>query len=336
MSRNVPITTIYSKSKSIASDMVDFTNLREELLHAEFKHRASPTKASERRIAQLEDKIKNHRMATAYYRGFIQSIAIDLTQKNEHTAAGLHKDISGVLSKLFRNDDKSLNKAGEAIMFMSNFAINGEDLLLRVAAKVKDKAKGNVGQATADTLTQMANNIKKMKNDKDIESYLQEYMATPGSSLVNIGSVLVQTPDVIAKVILHEHLVEIGVREFKKENKGRGPNKEELAKINEDKALEAVTSLIDYKMNIPRELRFLEQTGITSFISFWSRIQKVMLVNLRNNPVNALTTILINEMFNLDGGTIFDANIFDKWGSGSLVGGPNPGMDILFPTKLFG
>ena len=336
MSRNIPITTLYRKTKSVTKDMVEFTNLRQELLHAAFEQKAKPSKVIDRKVEKLENSIKNHRLATAYSRGFIQSIAIDLTQKNEHTAGGIHKDVGNVLTKVFRNDDKSLNLAGKAIMTLAKKGINGEDILLRAAALAESKDKNSVPSATARTLTHIAENIKEMKDKNDIENYLQEYMATPGSALVNVGSVLVQTPDVIAKVILHEHLVEEAVRKFKKEHRGRGPNKVELEKINEDAALESVTSFIDYKMNIPRELRFLEQTGITSFITFWSRIQKVMLVSLKNNPVNAITTIMLNEMLNLNGGTIFDANVIDKWGSGSLVGSPQFGMDVVLPTKVFG
>ncbi len=336
MSRNIPITTMYTKTKRISNDMAEFTKIREDLLHAEFRNRAKPSKAGKKRIELLETKIKNHRMASAYFRGFIQSIAIDLTQKNEHTAAGLHKDIGGLIDKIFKNDQGSLNTAGKFIMDVSKWGINGEDLLLKVAAYVEAKGESNVAQATAQTLTEIGNHIKTMKNKDDIAQYLQEYMATPGSALVTVGSVAVQTPDVISKVILQEFLVETAVREYKRDNKGRGPDKATLQQMNEDASIEAVTSFIDYKMNIPRELRFLEQTGITSFISFWARIQKVMLVSLRNNPVNALITILINEMLNLGGGTIFDASLIDKWGSGSLIGGPTPGMDVVLPTKLFG
>jgi len=333
LSKNIPINTIYKKTKSITNEMVEFSNLREELLKTEFSNRAKPTEAKQKKIDSLEKQISEHRLATAYYRGFIQSIAIDVTQKNEHTAHGLNKDIEKLLNKTFRNDDESLNKAGKAITSMMNFGVNGEDLLLKVSELVA-KGDSNVAKATAQTLEEIGNHIKELKDKGDIANYLQEYLATPGTSLVNVGSVMTQTPDVIAKVILHEHLVEQAIRDFTKKN-SRKPNASEMEKINEDAAIEAVTAFIDYKMNIPRELRFLEQTGITSFISFWSRIQKVMLNSLRDNPVNALTTILLTEMLGMSGATIFDASIADKWSNGSLMGGPTPGMDILFPTKLF-
>ena len=336
LSRNIPISTMYKKTIQINNEMADFTQLREDLLHAEFRNRANPSKAEQRRIDMLEKKIENHRLASAYFRGFIQSIAIDLTKKNEHTAAGLQKDTAKILDWLFKDDDASLNMAGEAIMKLSKSLVNGEDLLLSLADKLDTGDRSSTAKAVAKTLSEIAENIQHHKTNDDIAAYLQEFMATPGSGLVTIGSVLIQRPDVISKVILQEFLVDSAVRDYKMSHNGRGPTKEELVKINEDASLEALTSFIDYKVNVPRELRFLEQTGITSFISFWARIQKVMLVSLRNNPVNALTTIMINEMLNVGGGTIFDASVIDKWGSGSLLGGPTPGMDVIFPTKLFG
>ena len=335
MSRNVPITTIYKKSKTIANEMVEFTKIREDLLKAEFDNRVNPTDSGKKKIEKLENKIKNHRLASAHFRGFIQSIAIDLTQKNEHTAQGIHKDVGNFLDKLFKNDDESLNKAGKAISAISKFGPQGEDLLVYIADKVKNNGTSNVAQGVAKTLEGIAEHIKDLKSKDDVSAYLQEYMATPGTSLVNVGSIAVQTPDVILKVTLQEHLVEIAVNEFKAKN-NRAPNKEELLKINEKASLEAVISAVDYKVNIPRELRFLEQTGVTSFISFWARIQKVMLVSLRTNPVNAMATIVLSELLNIDGATIFDANIADRWGSGSIVGAPNPGMDMILPTKIFG
>ena len=288
-----------------------------------------------KKIEKLENKIKNHRLASAHFRGFIQSIAIDLSQKNEHTAQGLHKDVGTFLDKLFKNDDDSLNKAGKAISAISKFGPQGENLLVYIADKVKNNGTSNVAQGVAKTLEGIAEHIKELKNKEDVTAYLQEYMATPGTSLVNVGSILVQAPDVIMKVTLQEHLVEIAVNEFTKKNK-RKPNKEELLAINEKASLDAVTSAIDYKVNIPRELRFLEQTGVTSFVSFWARIQRVMLKSLRTNPVNAMATIVLSELLNINGATIFDANIVDKFGSGSLVGAPSPGMDMILPTKIAG
>ena len=331
LSRNVPAITIAKKTKAITNEMVEFTQLRQDLLEAEFNKRVNPSTKADKRVESVENKIKNHRLASAHFNGFISSIAIELTQKNEHTAQGLHKDVGSLLDKLFKNDDDSLNKAGKAVAYISKFGPNGETLLLKAAAIPKAKGNSNVSKAVAKTLEDVGNHIKELKSKEDVTGYIQEFMATPGTALVNVGSVLMQAPDVIAKVILHEHLVEKGIEEL-----GHKPSKEELMKINEDAALESVQSFIDYKMNMPREFRLLEQTGITSFISFWSRIQKVAILSLKNNPVNAMVTIALTELLNISGATIFDATLDDKWGNGSIVGTPSLGMDVLFPTKVFG
>lgn len=331
MSKNIPITTIYSKSKRIMNDMASLTKIREELLHAEFKNRVSPSPALEAKILKLENDIKKHPLAAAHFNGFVQSLAIELSSKNEHTISGLHKDISSVVGYLFRDDKGALNTAGKAVMGMSKFGINGEDLLISVANKLSTNTKAASPQVIAESLKEMGEHIKELKAQNDIEAYVQEYLATPGSSLVAVGSAAVQAVDVVGKVIDYENEVKIKVKEFVKLNK-KEPSKKELDLISENAAQKALENFIDYKINIPREFRFLEQTGVTSFISFTSRIQRVMFNNLRNNPVNALVTIVLNDMLEMHGATIFDANVFDR----NIFHTPNLGMDVIFPTKILG
>jgi hypothetical protein len=332
MSRNVPVNVIYSKTKRTMNDMATLTKLREDLLQAEFSNRVNPSKATEAKIKRLEDEISNHPLAAAHFNGFIQSLAIELSSKNEHTISGLHKDISSLVGYLFRDDKGALNLAGKAIMKMSKFGVNGEDILIGVANKLGDKSKSPSPKAIAESLAEMGNHIKDIKARDDIEAYVQEYLGTPGTSMVAVGSAAVQAVDVVAKVIDYENSLEIAVKNFKKDNK-REPNKDELKAMSEEAAQEALQNFIDYKVNIPREFRFLEQTGITSFISFTSRIQRVMLRSLRNNPVNAAFTIIINDLLNLEGGsTIFDANIFER----NIFRTPSLGMDVIFPTKVLG
>jgi len=58
-----------------------------------------------------------------------------------------------------------------------------------------------------------------------------------------------------------------------------------------------------------------------------------MFRSLRNNPVNAMFTIMLNDLLNIGGGsTIFDANIFER----NIFHTPNLGLDVVFPTKVFG
>jgi len=332
MSRNVPVNVIYSKTKRVMNEMTELNQLREELLHAEFKNRVKTTPAMVARIAKLENDIKIHPLAAAHFNGFIQSLAIELSSKNEHTISGLHKDISTLLDYLFKDDKDALNIAGNAIMKMSKFGINGEDLLIAVANKFGSKAKSSSTKAMAASLKEMGEHIKDIKEEEDISAYVQEFLGTPGTSMVAIGSAAVQAVDVVAKVIDYEHIMDSKVKKFNKDN-GRKPSKTELTSMSEDAAQEALENFIDYKVNIPREFRLLEQTGITSFISFTSRIQRIMFRSLRNNPVNAMFTILFNDLLNLEGGsTIFDANIFER----DIIRTPSFGMDVIFPTKVFG
>jgi len=332
MSRNVPVNVIYSKTKRVMNEMSELTTIREDLLQAEFQNRVKSTPALVSKIAKLENDIKNHPLAAAHFNGFIQSLAIELSSKNEHTLSGLHNDVSSLINYLFKDDKGALNIAGKSIMGMSKFGVNGEDLLIAVANKLGSKTKAASPQAMAEALKEMGEHIKDIKERDDISAYLQEYLGTPGTSMVAVGSAAVQAVDVVAKVVDYENNMDIKVKNFVKEKK-RKPSTNELKEMSDNAAQEALENFIDYKVNIPREFRFLEQTGVTSFISFTSRIQRIMFRSLRNNPVNAMFTILLNDMLNLDGGsTIFDANIFER----NIFHTPNLGIDVIFPTKVFG
>ena len=332
MSRNVPVNVIYTKTKRVMNEMADLTTIRDDLLHAEFQNRINSTPALVKRISKLENDIKNHPLAAAHFNGFVQSLAIELSSKNEHTLSGIHNDVSSLLNYLFKDDKGSLNIAGKSIMKFSKFGVNGEDLLIAVANKLSSKTKSASPQAIATSLKEMGEHIKDLKEQDDISAYIQEYLGTPGTSMVAAGSAAVQAVDVVAKVVDYENNMDIKVKNFVKDKK-RKPSADELKVLSDDAAQEALENFIDYKVNIPREFRFLEQTGVTSFISFTSRIQRIMFRSLRNNPVNAMFTIMLNDMLNIDGGsTIFDANIFER----NIFHTPNLGLDVIFPTKVFG
>jgi len=265
MSRNVPVNVIYTKTKRVMNDMADLTTIRENLLQAEFQNRIKSTPSLVKRINKLENDIKNHPLAAAHFNGFIQSLAIELSSKNEHTLSGLHNDVSSLLNYLFKDDKGSLNIAGKSIMKFSKFGVNGEDLLIAVANKLGSKTKAASPQAIAASLKEMGEHIKDIKERDDISAYIQEYLGTPGTSMVAVGSAAVQAVDVVAKVVDYENNIDVKVKNFVKDKK-RKPSTDELKALSDVAAQEALENFIDYKVNIPREFRFLEQTGVTSFI----------------------------------------------------------------------
>lgn len=329
MSRNVPITDIVRKTPKVLDKMNQLTKLRDELLLAEFSYRANPTPSNQKLINNLETRIKEHPLAAAHFNGFIQSLATELSSKQGDYSKGISKDMNTLLNYIFKDDKGSLNLAGKAIMKFSKFGVNIEDLLMNVHNQVKNrKGTQETGKAVAEELERMATHIKEIKAKDDVGAYLQEYFATPGSSLVEVGSTVLQGTDVVSKIVLYEHLINTRVDEFEK-SKGRKPNKDETYKISEESALEVVKDFIDYKVNMPREVQFLEHLGVTSFMSFFLRVQRVMVKSITQNPVNAALTMIMNNL--LGGATIFDANAFDR----EILKTPRMGIDMLLPTKLF-
>ncbi len=329
LSRNVPVGTIYRGTKKILPQLAEITSLQNKLLTAEFRNRAEPTEANQARIDRLENKIKNHDLATGIYSGYITSAVAELSGTNTHTQGGVHKDISNLLNKIFKNDKDSLNVAGKLVMGIGKFGPQGENILVGLANKL-EKKEGQLSENVVESLREMATHIKDIKDEGDVASYIQEFMATPGSSLVKAGSLTLVIPDITTKVILHNELVMRNVKKFIK-SKDRQPNKAELQTINDDVAEDVNNSLLNPSIKIPRQLRLLEQTGITSFVSFWARIQRVIVKSLLNNPVNAATTIIMNELFGSNVETIFNAEIFDR---NEIFGTPSFGLDVVLPTKL--
>ncbi len=333
LSKNIPITTVLSKSKRIMGEMISLNDIREKLLHEEFKNRIKPSTIRQAKIKKLEQEIRDHPLATAHFKGFIQSQATELSSSKEHNLSGIHNDISSLLSTIFRDDKKALNIAGRAVMKIAKFGFGGEDIIIKIANKLADKAgKDSVTpQAVASSLKEMGDHIKDIKDNNDVEAYIQEYLGTPGSTMVAVGSMAVQATDVIGKVIYYEHAVKFKTRTFIKDN-DRGPNKAEAEAIDEESAQEAVRNFVDYKMNMPKELRVLEQVGITSFITFTAKIQKVIFESIRDNPLNAVMSMIGGDLMGDAGSSIFEANILD----GDIFRLPSPGVDVILPTKIFG
>ena len=151
-------------------------------------------------------------------------------------------------------------------------------------------------------------------------------MATPNSSLVKIGSYTQTLPDKLAKLILHDFLVAEEIKKL-----GRTPSDTELKAMHEKVAADVNKSVLNPNLPTPQELRLLEQTGVTSFISFWARINNVIIHSIRNNPANAAFTMIMDYLLGSGVETIYQAAIPNKH---QLFGLPTPGLDILLPTKI--
>ena len=325
LSRNVSVVGIYKGTKKYAPAFAELNNLQQQQLDAEFRYRASQTLQNKKKVELIENRIKKHALAVGVYSGYMTNATVELSGTNSHTKGGVHKDISNLLDKIFKHDDESLNIAGKLIKGFSKWGFQGEDILAGLANKFEG-SKGATSKNIARGLQEMSDHLKDIKNEDDVSSYIQEYMATPNSSLVKIGSYTQTLPDKLAKLILHDFLVAEEIKKL-----GRTPSDTELKAMHEKVAADVNKSVLNPNLPTPQELRLLEQTGVTSFISFWARINNVIIHSIRNNPANAAFTMIMDYLLGSGVETIYQAAIPNKH---QLFGLPTPGLDILLPTKI--
>ena len=135
-------------------------------------------------------------------------------------------------------------------------------------------------------------------------------IGSPGSEIVKLGSALTQWSDILPRVALYQHL------------KGKG-------KTEEEAIIESLDNFIDYKMNMPPEIKFFSDTFFLMYPSFWMKIQKVIFNLGKNHPASLGAALLLTEVLDLGQLHILESSVFNKYGSGSLWDVPEA-RDLTF------
>ena len=174
-------------------------------------------------------------------------------------------------------------------------------------------------------LEDISNRLKDKKQTKDTVAYIEEFIASPGSEVVRQGSRAMQLGDAMARWTLFNSDVNKDVALFIKKNK-RKPNEKELLNIKDTAGIKALDTFIDYRLNVPREIKILSDYGILMFPSFWIRVQRIIFNLIKYHPFSSASGYLIADTFNMNGASIMDANLVNKYNNNTLV---QPGQDVL-------
>jgi len=228
----------------------------------------------------------------------MQSINIELFQRDQSVVTGLQKDIEALLNKhilLPKGEKSSVFKGIEYLQEHGDFGIESILQFASKGAKEVEQLKA-LGE-------QMESSRKKIKgfresnNDEAMAKYLSEFLMTPESEAVQLGSTLVQRADIVARGILVKHMMDEG-------------------KTEEEAIIAATDAFINYKQNMPKQLKILSDYGVLLFPSFWMRIQRVIWSLLKRNPATAMAALSMEEMIQMNIATVFDANLVAKWENG--------------------
>lgn len=314
----VPMQDIVRDTKEALEGIKGLVELRNQVIAAEFEHNALGTPATEKAMKDLQAKLSKHLMATAVANGFVQSMGTDLLHRNYDTVSGLQRDINEVINKAVKNPDGSFNKFGDFVnsagTFMPAFSL---DTIAHFVGKTL-KGKGKSMDAVAKIITNMADGYEEARTSGDPAKYLSQFIAAPDSELVKAGSGLMQYGDFTARWVYYKYLKNSGVSE-------------------KDAAAQALETFIDYRVNMPKELKMLSDYGILMYPTYWTRIQKIIYIATLRNPVTAGLGAVTEGLLGNVLPTIYDSNIITKATSwNGLINSPTDAFsgDTFLPTHL--
>ena len=147
------------------------------------------------------------------------------------------------------------------------------------------------------------------------------FRSTPASELVVFGGAIMVSADAVSKYALAKSLMQ---RTNPRTNKKYTMHEAHM---------EANATFIDYRQNVPKEVKMLSDYGILMFPSFWLRAQKVIAGLIRYHPGTALASYIAESMMGIGGINFLDTNIINKITDGQIINDPTNliDWDIMSP-----
>lgn len=305
---------IQKEYRNVLSEFNSYKKLRNELNITRMRAYTDPKQ--EAKVKELEAKLKAHPGNGFVERGFINSLGSELVMQADDPSSGFKKDVDFVLRKIFTEKSERNNRIANFIMKASNYGPGVEEVLESFS---KFFGAVDSGKEMERSLNEMAERIRDIKSEDDIVDYLHQYINSPNSEFVKLGTHMTDLSDVTAKETYYRYLVKNGV----------DPKKAEL---------EVIDSFPDYKEGMPTKVKQLSDMGILMFPSYWIRIQKAIYRMVKNKPVSFGTEMAIQDMLSINSHNIFDQNIINKANSFfGLVHAPwdHIGVGSILPTRVF-
>lgn len=282
---------IQKSYRLISSEFDGYQKIKNELTQLRVRGYARPDdKSLQKKIKLLNDKLKAHPSNGLVTRGFINSLGSELIVNANDPSSGFKKDLDSVLKTIFQDNKGKNNDIGKFIMNFSRWNVGLEEFLetLSPVFGSLDSTKN-----VETELNRIAKRLKDIKSEDDLISYLHQYLNSPDSEFVKLGSHMTDLTDILAKETYYRHLV--GVKDM-------DPKKAEL---------EVTDSFPDYKEVLPLKIKQLSDVGIIPFPNYGLRIQKAIYRMVKNKPVSFGTELAIENYFNLNAQQIWDSNVWN-------------------------
>ncbi len=311
----VDLLFIEREFRKISQEFNDYKKKRNEMIMLRVKSYAHPGKYKAK-LTKLEKELEKHPATGFVKRGFVNSMGSDLVMQTDDPSSGFKPDIDKVLKGLFQNKEGKNNDVGQFLMNFSRFGDVGMEDFLEIFAK---PFKGiPTTEILGEEMDKIAKRLRDVKSEDDVVGYLHQFINSPDSEFVKLGTHMTDLVDVMAKETYYRYLA----------GGGMNPKKAEL---------EVIDAFPDYKENMPQSMKQLSDLGILMFPNYWVRIQKAIYRLAKNRPASFGTELLIEDWLNINSPQIWDQNIWSKansnWG---LLHQPwdHLGIGALFPTNI--
>jgi hypothetical protein len=121
------------------------------------------------------------------------------------------------------------------------------------------------------------------------------------------------------------------------DNKPAGMSEEQELAYERKTVHEALESFIDYKVNMPSELKTVSDYGIMLFPAFWLRIQKVILTLLRKRAATVVPVVGFDTLI-YDTGipNILETNLINKIREDQVFDMHEFTLTDIQPTEVLG
>ena len=312
----------------------EIVKVKMELISAEASGDKNKIAVVKAKKDAYEKRMQAHPFYDAYKYGFVQSMATSMMIKEFDTVSGLQHTIDEVVKKVTLDDKHKPNEIHNAIVKFMHWGYSTEDAL-RYAS---NSSKIN-GTMFGDELVAMADRLSdhKKAGEENVPAYISEIIAGPQSELVRQGSRVMQMGDLAARWALYKHTIkelmekelnrQITPEELNDITRGNrvGLTHAKIESIKEEAAMRSLDTFVDYRLNMPSEIKKASDLGILWFPSYWLRNTVVIPQIIAAKPLNSMIAIALSGMTGM--ATVYESHPLWKLASDnkSLV---HPGMNV--------
>jgi hypothetical protein len=272
---------IYDGMKKGWSAYHEYSAERTKLVQLEMDVRIAeegkPREWAMKKLKAQEEKLKTMEFYKAHEYGFVQSYGTELVVKEFDTISGIQNDINNAVDKYTHDAKGDPNSLFKAIKWFMTAGVNVDELMYKAGNNAKMK-----GTTIGEELVSASERLKNKKNDKEsVAAYVSELIGAPSSSAAAYGGAYMVLSDALSKYVLAEHLK-------KQVNPKSGDRQSRRLYTEEEAYMKANETFIDYRKNIPSEVKALSDYGILMFPAYWLRVQKVIGGLLKYHPVSTI------------------------------------------------